>query len=206
MNTNPELTEKLNLTKFSVKVACLIGLFAPSLLCEEVTIYRDGWGVPHIYADTDRAVAFGFGYAQAEDRLLALIRNYAEASGQLARIDGDASVSSDFQQRLWGHHSMALRELEQIPQDVSHWLTAFAAGVRHYIEQNEDRVPKGTETVQPVHILALARHLYWRGILQQLDAEHVRSQRDAPHRRTPSSRGTLWGLRRNAPWKMRSRL
>ncbi len=162
--------------------------------------------MPHLYADTDRAGAFGFGYAQAEDRLLALIRNYTEASGQLARIDGDASVSSDFQQRLWGHHAMALRELEQTPEDVSHWLEAFAAGVRHYTEQNEDRVPKGTETVQPVHILTLARHLYWRGILQQLDAEHVRSQRDAEHRRTPSSRGTLWGLRRNAPWKMRSRL
>ncbi len=194
MNTNPERTAKLNRTKTSVKVAFLIWLLAPAVLCEEVTIYRDGWGVPHIYGDTDRAVAYGYGYAQAEDRLNALIRNYAEATGQLARIEGEAAVSSDFQQRLWGHHKMALREYEQISGDVRQWIVAFAAGVRHYVERNKDRVPEEMATVEPVHLLALTRHLYWRGVLRQLDAEYAQTQTGAGHHLAPSPRGSLWGL------------
>ena len=33
----------------------------------EVTIYRDIWGVPHIYGKTDMDAAFGLAYANAED-------------------------------------------------------------------------------------------------------------------------------------------
>ena len=32
-----------------------------------VKIYRDIWGVPHIYGDTDEDVAFGLAYAHSED-------------------------------------------------------------------------------------------------------------------------------------------
>ena len=34
----------------------------------DVTIHRDIWGVPHVYGATDRDAAFGFAYAQAEDK------------------------------------------------------------------------------------------------------------------------------------------
>ena len=33
----------------------------------DVTIYRDIWGVPHIYGNTDEDVAFGLAYAHSED-------------------------------------------------------------------------------------------------------------------------------------------
>ncbi|HQL96171.1 MAG TPA: penicillin acylase family protein, partial [Candidatus Hydrogenedentes bacterium] len=39
------------------------------------TLYRDTWGVPHIYADTLAEAAFAAGYAQAEDRLQDLYIN-----------------------------------------------------------------------------------------------------------------------------------
>jgi acyl-homoserine-lactone acylase len=32
-----------------------------------VTIRRDTWGVPHVYAKTDAGAAYGLMYAQAED-------------------------------------------------------------------------------------------------------------------------------------------
>jgi acyl-homoserine lactone acylase PvdQ len=34
-----------------------------------VTIYRDNWGVPHIYAEREEDGFYGLGYAQAQDRL-----------------------------------------------------------------------------------------------------------------------------------------
>src|SRR5262245_56421741 len=37
-----------------------------------VEIRRDRWGVPHVFADTDLDLFFGFGYATAQDRLFQL--------------------------------------------------------------------------------------------------------------------------------------
>jgi acyl-homoserine lactone acylase PvdQ len=60
-----------------------------------VTIYRDTHDVPHIYAANDQELAFGAGYAQAEDRLFLMdvLRHYGE--GNLA---GFLGASCSFEQ------------------------------------------------------------------------------------------------------------
>ena len=126
-------TAKLYRSIFGVKVACLIGLMAPHTVPEEVTLYRDGWGIPHIYGTTDRAAAFGYGYAQAHDRTKAVIRNLSLGSGRLAESVGEEAVPLDFQQRLWGHREAAQTALQKAPPAVRDWVTAFSAGIDHYL-------------------------------------------------------------------------
>ncbi len=60
-----------------------------------VTIYRDTHDVPHVYGNTDQTMAFGAGYAQAEDRLFLMdvLRHYGE--GTLASFLGG---SCEFEQ------------------------------------------------------------------------------------------------------------
>lgn len=60
-----------------------------------VTIYRDKTGVPHVYGDSDEAMSFGAGYAQAEDRLFLMdvLRHYG--AGDLASFLGP---SCEFEQ------------------------------------------------------------------------------------------------------------
>src|SRR5207245_2563429 len=60
-----------------------------------VVIYRDTHDIPHIYGKTDQALAFGAGYAQAEDRLFLMdvLRHYGE--GTLASFLG---AGCDFEQ------------------------------------------------------------------------------------------------------------
>src|ERR1700693_4140070 len=52
-------------------VAGLLGLAplrsADDANVEEITIYRDEFGIPNIYAPTEEGAIFGMGYAQAED-------------------------------------------------------------------------------------------------------------------------------------------
>ncbi len=36
---------------------------------EKVTIKRDSYGVPHVYADSVYGIFYGYGYAIAQDRL-----------------------------------------------------------------------------------------------------------------------------------------
>ena len=49
---------------------------------EKVEILRDEFGVAHIFAPTEAGAAFGSGYAQAEDRLEELLKNYRRAEGR----------------------------------------------------------------------------------------------------------------------------
>ncbi len=53
----------------------LLLLLAIPAAAESVEILRDRYGTPHIYAETPAGAAFGAGYAQAEDRPEALLKN-----------------------------------------------------------------------------------------------------------------------------------
>jgi acyl-homoserine lactone acylase PvdQ len=52
----------------------------------EATLYRDEFGIPHVYARTLEAATFAVGYAQAEDRLEELLKNYRRANGTMAEV------------------------------------------------------------------------------------------------------------------------
>src|SRR6185436_2601582 len=55
----------------------------------EVTeILRDEYGVPHVFAPTLETAAFAVGYAQAEDRLEELLKNYRKAEGTMSEAFG----------------------------------------------------------------------------------------------------------------------
>jgi penicillin G amidase len=53
---------------------------------DQVRIYRDEYGVPHIFADTSRALYEAYGYMVAEDRLWQLEVNRRSGRGRLAEI------------------------------------------------------------------------------------------------------------------------
>ena len=60
-------------------------LGAEKALADRVVIRRDSFGVPHITGETEAAVAFGFGYAQAEDHAAEMAKRFLAARGEAAR-------------------------------------------------------------------------------------------------------------------------
>ncbi len=102
-------------------------------------IWRDSLGVPHIYARTDREVAYGLGLTQAEDVGKPLQENLLAARGELGRVQGREGLIWDFL-RVWtGTDTIAVRPLFS---EVG-WalLEAFAAGVNAYfIAHPEERL------------------------------------------------------------------
>lgn len=57
-------------------------------------IHRDAYGVPSIVGDRLADLAFGDGYAQAEDRLAAMLLSYARARGREAERFGETCAPS----------------------------------------------------------------------------------------------------------------
>ncbi len=58
-------------------------------LARTVTIYRDTYGVPHVFGRTDASTVFGFAYAQAEDNFWRVEENFILALGRASELYGE---------------------------------------------------------------------------------------------------------------------
>ena len=120
-------------------------------------ILRDAYGVPHIYGRTDEDVAFGFGYAQAEDHLLQMLKNFRQASGRLAEIEGASALKLDEMALRWRIHSIAGERYGDISEKTRQYIAAFVGGINHYIEIHRQVLPQWVQDVRAVDVVALAR-------------------------------------------------
>ena len=61
-----------------------------------VEIYRDIWGVPHIYGETDSDAAFGLAYAHAEDDFKTIQEVLIALRGKSGSIFGKYAAPIDY--------------------------------------------------------------------------------------------------------------
>jgi acyl-homoserine-lactone acylase len=141
-------------------VLLLVGCAA---LCgaTRVEILRDEYGVPHIFAPTAEAAAFGSGYAQAEDRLEELLRNYRKAEGTMAEAFGKTWVFQDYRQRVWRHREIAEEHYRELDPKLRAICEAFQAGVRKFMRDHPEQVPAWAPALEPWQIIALGRYIIW---------------------------------------------
>ena len=99
------------------------------LSADEVTVYRDTWGVPHIYAETAAAGAYGLGYAQAEDRLDDIHTSLRTGMGMMSEAFGERFVDHDYLMRLCRNAELAEDTWEEMPAHLREIVEQFAAGV-----------------------------------------------------------------------------
>ncbi len=67
----------------------------------EINVYRDTWGVPHIYAPSVEKGLFAMGWAQAQDRPDELLLNMLRGMGELSSVKGIAALNSDKVSLMW---------------------------------------------------------------------------------------------------------
>ncbi len=101
-----------------------------------VTIIRDDFGVPHIYAKTDADAVFGLLYAQAEDDFKRIERNYIWATGRLAEIEGEEALYSDLRARLFMTVDEAMAAYAGAPRWLKDLCDAWADGLNYYLQVN----------------------------------------------------------------------
>ncbi len=128
---------------------------------KNAVIYRDDYGIPNIYAESPEAACFAAGYAQAEDRLEELLRQYRRATGTMAEAFGEEYVRDDFRARLFQHAAISERRYHEIPAAIRALLEAFLAGAQLYMERHPETVPEWAPNLDPSMIVALSRHIIW---------------------------------------------
>ena len=88
----------------------------------EVRIKRDTYGVPHIFGPRDADVAFGLGFAHAEDDFITIQETALTSRGDLAAVVGKSGAVTDYLARV-------LRVKETVDEGYD---TLPAAGARNH--------------------------------------------------------------------------
>src|SRR3712207_733666 len=103
MRKTVQIVLRLSLTSCGLIIFCQL-VWAETLsrsdtnsekIARGVTIYRDVYGVPHVFGQTDAATVFGFAYAQAEDNFWRIEENYISAVGRSSEIYGGVTLNND---------------------------------------------------------------------------------------------------------------
>ncbi len=105
-----------------------------------VTIIRDSWGIPHIYASNSHDLFFAQGYVHAQDRFWQMEFWRRQGSGRLSEILGESTLEIDRFLRTVGWHRTAAEELERMDEEELAVLEAYAEGVNAYISTHRGRL------------------------------------------------------------------
>ena len=160
----------------------------------QVNIYRDDWGMPHVYAEREEDGFWGLGYSEAADRLYGILFNYLAVRGELASrfgegptdIDGRTSpsvrmagtgagfyqwggpveglVEQDIHARRWRYLQNARENFTSLTPQVQANLTAYVAGIRRYMDEHPNRVPAWAPELEPALVAAVSRQFIMSGV------------------------------------------
>jgi acyl-homoserine-lactone acylase len=131
-------------------------------LAARVTIYRDTYGIPHVFGETDAGAMFGFAYAQAEDNFWRLEDNYIRSLGRRAEVEGEGGVVGDRRNRTLEIPRLARAEYARMPRRMRALLDAFAAGLNAYLADHPDVRPRLLARFEPWYPLAFIRYNYYQ--------------------------------------------
>jgi penicillin amidase len=131
-------------------------------LARSVTIYRDTYGVPHVFGRTDASTVFGFAYAQAEDNFWRVEENFIHALGRASEVYGERSLDEDRLNRALEISSLAREEYARLDRHMRSLCDAFAAGFNYYLERHPEVRPRLLTKIEPWYALAFIRYNYYQ--------------------------------------------
>jgi penicillin amidase len=114
----------------------------------KVTVLRNKFGVPDIYAENDHDLFFAQGYVQAQDRLFQMDVYRHIGNGRLAELVGQPGVGVDRVTRTYGLRRIAEKTFPLLDDAVKAQLQAYADGVNAYIESHPNKLPVEYSIVQ----------------------------------------------------------
>jgi len=108
---------------------------------EPVTVYRDSFAVPHIYAKNSEDLYRAVGYVMAQDRLWQMDLIRRATTGRLSEIFGEEFVDADLFLRALRIPEKSRMVLDSVDQKILKSMEAFSDGVNQFIEQHINTLP-----------------------------------------------------------------
>jgi penicillin amidase len=102
-------------------------------LARPVEVLRDGYGVPHISAQSFADALYALGYVHAQDRLWQMEVNRRTAAGRLAEAFGEVALETDRFLRTIGIRRAAEANFRHLDAETQSLLESYAAGVNAFL-------------------------------------------------------------------------
>jgi len=137
-------------------------------LIADVTVIRDSFAIPHIYAENEHDLYIAVGYAMAQDRLwqMDLLRRVTQ--GRLAEILGEGLVDADMLFRSLRFTEKSRKVFGAADANLRSCVESFTDGVNQFIRQAGKNLPPEfgilgykPEPWLPEHSLNLVGYMAW---------------------------------------------
>jgi|CXWL01.1.fsa_nt_gi penicillin amidase len=113
--------------------------FAVSGITAEVTVRRDGRGIPFIEAKNDADLYFAQGYITASDRLWQMDLMRRVARGETSELFGQQALEGDKRWRRFGFAALTETASRNLSGEMRIAMEAYASGVNAYIATLDDK-------------------------------------------------------------------
>ena len=131
-------------------------------LAKTVTIYRDTYGVPHVFGRTDASTVFGFAYAQAEDNFWRVEEDFISSLGRASELYGEEALNEDRLNHALEIPRLARAEYARLDPHMRALCDAFAAGFNYYLARHPEVHPRLLTKIEPWYTLAFIRYNYYQ--------------------------------------------
>ncbi|HEY0030269.1 MAG TPA: penicillin acylase family protein [Bacteroidia bacterium] len=121
----------------------------------KVTIARDTFGIPHIFASTDAEVAYGLAWAHCEDDFEHIQMMMITAQARLGELNGKNGAISDYFVRFIKAKEIAEEKyVSDLTYDYKRVLQGYADGLNSYADKHPGEVKlKNVFPVSPENII-----------------------------------------------------
>src|SRR5208337_1529452 len=110
-------------------------------LSAEARVYRDNWGVPHIFAADRNDAARALGYIHASERLFQMEMQRRAGQGRLSEMVGRGMLGTDKYVRTLGLYRLAQTSFGALSPELQAHLQAYSDGVNAWLATHEGRLP-----------------------------------------------------------------
>jgi len=113
----------------------------PTINPIDVTIARDSFGIPHIFAKTDAQVAYGLAWANSEDAFEYVQNLVCIAKMCNGRKDGVDGAKADFFVHAIGARQLVYERFDKdLSEDFKKYLDGYVQGVNAYAKAHPEQV------------------------------------------------------------------
>lgn len=137
-------------------------------LGSSVSIERDEYGIPHIYASNEEDGYFGLGFVHGQDRLFQMEMARRIGEGRLSEISGDKTLLIDAWSRRLGFRRIATEMMKKASPETKQMLVAYTNGINAYIKSADrnwgfefDAANLQPENWTPEQCLMIGRLMSW---------------------------------------------
>ncbi|MDP6685157.1 MAG: acylase [Candidatus Marinimicrobia bacterium] len=122
---------------------------------KEVTIFRDTWGVPHIYGKTDPDAAFGLAYAHCEDDFSTIQDVIIMLRQKSGLLKGQEGAMTDFlMEWLKIYETVEKNYSTHLSTEVHQLMEGYCDGINLYAHEHNEEIKLNLFPVEPQDIVA----------------------------------------------------